>query len=293
MHGDTRTTILILLVATIFVLFGCLNEMPEMQEVVQEEGDERGDPPFAYDPLSYMYDEVVSEPTDYEEVFGCSPPEMSDHCEGQTRYYDFECYNGEWQYQVQECVYECLEGACINTGCPPCADGNPCTIDFCSNAANAECTHIPIAGCGEVKPAGQKACSPVAGPGSYIVIDVYPAGAPTDSTEPFMSQKLVPGQTMWVDEDDSIYFDSAYLEGECPECYYPPILKWPASVKLITTKDLAGEMGTYLKNEGEMGYMCIYGKCEKLAAVGHCQDYVCGTPMRFIVSEMNLVLECS
>ena len=280
---------LILAIATVFFLFGCLQQSEMGEEVGAEE---RGEPPCAYNPLSYMYDELVSPPEGYEEIYGCSPPEISDFCEGQTRYYDFECVDGEWKYKMQECAYECREGACINTGCPSCADGDPCTLDFCSNAANAECVHVPIAGCGTVVPEGVKACKPVGGPGSYIVIDVYPAGAPPDWTDPIMSQKLAPGQKMWIDEDDSIYFDSVYLEGSCPQCYYEPVLKFPPSVKLITTHDLAGEMGTYLKNEGEMGYMCIEGQCKK-PIVGHCLDYVCGTSIRFVVSEMNISLECS
>lgn len=279
---------MLLAIAAIFIFFGCTQDIEEMQELQET----RGEPPYLYGPLSYNYDELVSPLEEPEEIFGCSPPEMGDYCAGQTRYYDFECKDGEWQYKTQECTYECSEGACINTGCPPCSDGDPCTTDYCSNAPNYECVHIPIPGCGGEMPAGQKACSPVAGPGSYIIIDVYPAGAPADSTEPFMTQKLAPGERMWIDDDDSIYFDSVFLEGNCPECYYPPILKWPPSVKLIITKDLAGQLATSLKNEGEMGYMCIHGECNK-GVIGRCTDYVCGTSMRFVVTEINLTLECS
>ena len=292
METDRHKAILVLIVATIFIFFGCLQEMDTLDGINQETLEERGEPPQLYDPLGYMYHELVAEPEDYQELFGCSPPEMSDHCEGQTRYYDFECIEGEWQFKLQECTYECNEGACINTGCPPCADGNPCTTDFCSNAPNYECVHVPIAGCGQEIPSGQKGCSPVAGPGSYIVVDVYPAGAPTNWTNPTMSQKLLAGEKMWVDEDDSIYFDYVYLQGTCPECYYPPILQFPPSARLIITKDLAGEMGTYLINDGESGYMCIEGKCTD-PVVGHCLKYVCGTSMRFEITEMNFTLECS
>ncbi len=287
MHKDTHTAVLLLSLAIIFVIFGCLGVIPGMDES-KETGINASEPPFEYNPLEEEHKAILD--MDSANEITCSPQNKTDYCEGQTRYYDFECVNGEWQYKLQECKYNCVEGACINIGCPPCADGNPCTRDFCDN--NGKCSHIPIPDCGKISPTGQKTCKPVAGPGSYIIIDVYPTGATSNQTIPAMHQKLEIGQKLQVDEDDSIYFESVYLEGTCPKCYYPPVLKWPASVKITTTKDLSGELGTYLKNEGEMGYLCISGRCDK-KTIGGCQDYVCKTPMKFTISEMNLSLECS
>lgn len=287
MAGKLADATFILALLSLLLFSGCIQES-EAQEAP------RGDPPFKYDPLSYMYDEIVQEPSDYEEVFGCEPPEMSNHCEGKTRYYDFECVNGEWEYKVENCTYDCVEGVCIKTGCPPCSDGNPCTTDFCSGAPNYECIHVPIAGCNiDDEAISGKACSPTAGPGSYIRIEVYPAGVPsTYAGDPYMAQTLKPGERMWIDSDDWISLDGFWLEGTCPACFYDPIMKWPPQAKLTASKDLSGSKASYSKDLGEIGYICIDGTCRKSTAAG-CTDYVCNTSMRFVVSELDADLVCS
>jgi hypothetical protein len=282
------TFVLVLSLAALLLISGCVQ-----QETAPEE-EPRGDPPFLYDQPTYLYEELYQVPEDYQEEFGCDPPEISDHCEGSTLYYDFQCVEGEWEYQTHECVYECKEGSCVNTGCPPCADGDPCTTDFCSGGPDYECIHIPISGCNASdSPISQKACIPTAGPGSYVTIEVYPAGVPaSQATEPTMTQTIYSGQKMQLDGDDSITLTGFWLEGSCPECYYAPVLKFPPEAKLSTTKDLSGVKASYFKGEGELGYICVQGTCRKAITSG-CVDYVCNQSMRFVVSEVNVDLTCS
>jgi hypothetical protein len=287
MAGKTATVMVILAFASLMIISGCIQE--EEQERIH------GEPPFLYDQPGYLYNELyqVSEEQD-EEVLLCKPLEMSDHCEGNILYYDFQCVEGEWEYNMHECAYECKEGACVNTGCPPCSDGDPCTTDFCSGAPNYECVHVPMAGCNiSDEPLEKKACRPTAGPKSYVVIDLYPSGVPaSQAIEPSMSETLYAGQKMQIDEDDSITLNGFWLEGDCPECFYPPVLKFPPEAKLATTKDLSGTKASYYKGEGELGYICIQGTCRASTTAG-CTDYVCNQSMRFVVSEIEVDLTCS
>ena len=259
---------------------------------IQEQEANRGEPPqAAFVPLvkTPQHDIVnVSTPIEEETAAGCDPPIMENYCgENQTRYYDLNCTSGEWEYKTQKCAYECREGECVRTGCPPCDDQDPCTMDLCSGGPIYECIHIPDAAC---QGPTQKACKPVAPAGS-IVIDVYPAGAGTGAT-PQMSQSLYQGERMWIDEDDFISFQAFVLQGSCPQCFYPPLMKWPPSAQLYITKDLSGKDGTYLEDEGEFSYICTQGYCRN-ANPGSCTDYVCNTTMKFVVSKMNINLTCT
>jgi len=274
--------LLTLIIVASLMTYGCLQE---------QNAEDRGNPPQqAFVPLveNPQHDVVnVSEPAE-EEAELCSPPTMENYCgENQTRFYDLKCTNGEWEYKTQKCTYECREGECVRTGCPPCDDGDPCTTDLCSGGPIYECIHIPDASC---QGTTSKACSPVA-PGGSIVIDVYPAGAGEGAT-PQMSQALIPGQRLWIDEDDFISFQAFVLQGSCPQCFYPPLMKWPPSAQLYITKDLSGNDETYLEDEGEFNYICIQGYCRN-ANPGPCRDYVCNTTMKFVVSKMNINLTCT
>lgn len=221
----------------------------------------------------------------------CDPPQIDNYCEGKTRYYDFKCGEGTWTYQTEECQYECKEGACINTGCPPCDDGDPCTTDLCSGGPAYECLHIPDATCEHT--IGAKACAPAANPGGNIRLDVYPAGVDEKSgIAPVFSEVMVPTQKLQVDQDDYITFEKFSLEGGCPQCFYPPVLKWPPSVQLRISKDLSGHIATVLENEGEIGYICLDGTCRKSNTAG-CTDYVCNSTMKFVVKELNANLTCT
>ncbi|MBD3390084.1 hypothetical protein GF415_04000 [Candidatus Micrarchaeota archaeon] len=284
-HNQIMVLGVIAILAALLIV-GCMQE--------EQEEDARGEPPYQYNQLSYIYEELVQEPEDYEEIYQCIPPEMENHCDGETRYFNFVCVDGEWEYDTEECAYECNDGVCINTGCPPCDDGDPCTTDLCSGAPDYECLNIPIAGCGETQgPAGTKACVPTAEPGSEVRIDVYPAGTPISyQGEPYMSQLLTPGEKMQVDEDDSITLSGFWLEGSCPACFEEPIIKFPPEAKITITKDLSGIMATSYKGEGELGYMCIEGTCRERNTAG-CIDYVCNHSMRFVISEINADFTCS
>ncbi len=276
--------LLTLVIVSSLMIYGCLQE--------QKAAETRGEPPqAAFVPLVENPQQNVANVSNAsQEVVPkkCEPPIMKDYCgENQTRFYDFKCTNGEWEYKTQKCASECKEGECIRTGCPPCDDGDPCTTDLCSGSPTYECMHIPNEGC---MGSSQKACTPVA-PAASITIDVYPAGAGKGAT-PLMSQVLVPGQRLWIDQDDFISFQKFVLEGSCPQCFYPPVMKWPPSAQLYITKDLSGKDETYLEDEGEFNYICIDGYCRN-ANPGPCSDYVCNSTMKFVVAKMDVNLTCT
>lgn len=256
-------------------------------------GEEPGEePPYSYNPLEEVQEEFAESPGNESEIMECEPPSMSDYCLNGTRYYDFECENGEWKFSEEKCAYECREGGCVNTGCPPCEDGNPCTLDMCSGGPLYECLHVVMESC-TVEPEEGKACVPVAGPGSWVRIDIYPPGASsTHSRNPEMFQVVEPGETIWIDSDDYIRLEGFQLEGSCPQCFEPPILKWPPYAKIRVGKDLSGETTSSYIAEGESGYICTEGTCIE-QALGGCREYKCNTSRRFTVSELYAVLTCS
>jgi len=79
------------------------------------------------------------------------------YCDGSVLYFGATCQSGQWIYQTEYCTYGCENGACKHQSCPlSCDDGNPCTVDYCSESTSYACFHDPLNG-------AQRGCSGNAG----------------------------------------------------------------------------------------------------------------------------------
>lgn len=90
-------------------------------------------------------------------ILSC-PGDGKNYCEGDVAYTNSICESGRWKYETKHCDYGCEQGACKSPSCygKDCNDGNPCTVDYCSESTGSACKHDVVSG-------AQNGCSGSAG----------------------------------------------------------------------------------------------------------------------------------